>query len=58
MIVHMTFNGVTAHLHTFCFHGWESSYSFQDILIRCTFIFEDVPQNPFVDFLDFSSVSF
>ena len=31
---------------------------FQEILIRCTFIFEDVPQSPFVDFLDFSSVSF
>ena len=57
MIVHMTFNGVTAHLDTSSFHGWES-YSFQDILIRCTFIFEDIPQNPFVDFLDFSSVSF
>ena len=57
MIVHMTFNGVTAHLDTSSFHGW-GPYSFQDILIRCTFIFEDVPQNPFVDFLDFSSVSF
>ena len=44
-------------LEYFEFHGWES-YSFQEILIRCTFIFEDVPQNPFVDFLDFSSVSF
>ena len=31
---------------------------FQEILIRCTFIFEDVPQSPFVDFLDFRSVSF
>ena len=26
--------------------------------MRCTFIIEDVPQSPFVDFLDFSSVSF
>ena len=39
------------------FHGWES-YSFQEILIRCTFIFEDVPQSPFLGFLDFSSVPF
>ena len=30
----------------------------EEILIRCTFIFEDVPQSTFVDFLDFSSVSF
>ena len=57
MIVHMTFNGVTAHFDTSSFHGW-GSYSFQDILIRCTFIFEDEHQNPFFDFLDFSSVSF
>ena len=26
--------------------------------MRCIFIFEDLPQSPFVDFLDFSSVSF
>ena len=39
------------------FHGWES-YSFQEIFIRCTFIYEDAPQSPFVDFLDFSSFSF
>ena len=26
--------------------------------MRCTFIIEDVPQSPFVDFLDFSSVCF
>ena len=31
---------------------------FQEILIRCTFIIEDVPQSPFVDFLNFGSVSF
>ena len=33
-------------------------YSFQEILIRCTFILEDVPQSSFVDLLDFGSVSF
>ena len=30
----------------------------KEILIRCTFIFEDVPQSPFVEVLDFSTVSF
>ena len=39
------------------FQWWES-YSFQEILIRCTFIIEDVPQSPFVDLLNFGSVSF
>ena len=39
------------------FHGRESD-SLQEILIRCTSVFEDVPQSPFVDFLDFSSVPF
>ena len=33
-------------------------YSLQEILIRCTFILEDVPQSSFVDLLDFGSVSF
>ena len=30
----------------------------QEIMIRCTFVFEDIPQGPFVDFPDFSNVSF
>ena len=39
------------------FLGWESD-SLQETLIRYSFVFENVSQSPFVDFLDFSSVSF